>query len=112
MAGNRSCLGNELFEQLLYLPSVTYPTLAASASASNTVTIAGALPGDLFSYNMQSPPAHLVIENMYVSAANTVTILWSTDATGISTGTVAVLVGLARWENSSLGITALPSNLS
>jgi hypothetical protein len=111
-AGNRSCLGNELFEQLVYLPAVTYPTLAANASGSNTTTIAGVLPGDLVSFNMQSPPAHLVVDNVYISAANTVTILWSSDSTGISTGTVALLLGIARWENSSLGVTAIPSNLA
>ena len=107
--GNRSQLGNEVFAQALYLPAVTYPTLGANASASSTYTLQGVLIGDLISYNVQSPPAHLVLDNIYVSAANTLTLLWGTDATGISTGSVALVIDVTRAENASLGLTALPS---
>ncbi len=110
--GTRACLGNEQFEQMLYQASVTYPTLGANASGSNTATVKGVLSGDLVSWNMQNPPAHLVLDNIYVSANDTLTLLWSSDATGISTGTVAILIGVARAENQSLGITNLPSQLT
>lgn len=110
--GTRACLGNEQFEQMLYAASVTYPTLGANASGNNTFTLKGVLPGDLVSWNMQNPPAHLVLDNIYVSAADTLTIVWSSDGTGISTGTVAVLFGVARAENQSLGITNLPAQLT
>lgn len=109
--GTRACLGNEMFEQMLYAASVTYPTLAANASGSNTFTLKGVLPGDMVSWNMQNPPAHLVLDNIYVSAADTLTILWSSDGTGISTGTVAVIFAAARFENQSLGTGALPTQL-
>jgi len=110
--GNRAQLGNELFEQVLYLTAVPYPTMAASASATTTYTIPGVLPLDLFSMNLQNAPAHLFLENAYVSAPNTVIFGWTTDATGISSGTVNILITVDRAENASLGISALPSTLT
>lgn len=109
--GTRPGLGNELFSQAIYVPSVTYPTLGANASGSNTLTVPGVLAGDIVGWNMQAPPAHLVMDNVYISAPNVMTILWSTDATGISTGTVAVAFTVERPENASLGLSALPANV-
>lgn len=110
--GTRSQMGNFLFEGAYYLPAVTFPTIATNAQGSNTLTLPGALVGDHITPNMQSPPAHLVLDNVYVSAPNTLTLLWSTDVTGISTATVAVLFRLARPENASLGLSALPSSVT
>lgn len=109
--GTRSQLGNELFGQALYVPAVTYPTLAANASSDNTLTVKGVLSGDLISWNIQAPPQHLQIDNIYISAPDTLTIRWGTDATGISTGSVALLLEVTRPENGSLGITNLPNSL-
>lgn len=109
--GTRAQLGNELFGQAVYLSAVTYPTLATNASGSNTTTLKGALPGDVVGWNMQAPPAHLVLDNVYVSAPDTLTILWSSDVTGISTGTVAIVFEVARPENASLGLSSLPSSI-
>lgn len=109
--GTRPQIGNAVGDWAIYVASVTYPTMAANAQGSNTLTVKGALVGDLFSWNMQAPPAHLALDNVYVSAVDTLTILWSTDATGISTGSVAVLFEVIRPENASLGISALPSNM-
>lgn len=103
--------GNEIFDGLLYLPSVTFPTLGANASSTTTVTVPGVLPLDLISWNMQNPPAHLVIDNIWVSAANTLSILWGTDGTGISTSTVAVLIEAIRADGANLGTQALPQAL-
>lgn len=111
-AGNRSQLGNELFAQAIYLPAVTYPTLGANSSGGNTYTLQGVLIGDLISYNLQNPPAHLVLANIYVSAPNTLSLVWSSDSTGISTGSVAMVIDVTRAENASLGLTALPSVLT
>jgi hypothetical protein len=101
--------GNEKLDAIYYLPSVTFPTLGASASASNTATLNGALPGDFISWSMQAPPAHIFLENIYVSSANTISLLWTTDASGISTGTVAVVFEVVRATNANLGLSALPS---
>lgn len=107
--GTRNQLGNELFAQTLYLPSVTFPTLGANASSDNTVSIPGVLPGDLISWNMQAPATHLVLDNAYVSAAGVVTLRWSTDGTGVTGSTVAMIVEVTRPENV---YTTLPSSLS
>lgn len=110
--GNRAQLGNELFGQALYLPAVTYPTLAANASATSNLTLAGILPGDILSWNLQAPPAHLFLENAYVSAPNTAVLSWTSDSTGIATGSVALAVEVTRPENASMGLAALPSTLT
>lgn len=103
--------GNELIDSVAYLPLITFPTLAANASSDTTVTLPGVLPLDCISWNMQAPPAHLTIDNIYVSAANTLSIRWGTDATGISTATVAVLFEIVRADGANLGVQALPSAL-
>lgn len=110
--GNRSQQGNELFGQALYLPAVTYPTLGANASSTNTLTLSGVLPGDLLSWNLQAPAAHIFLENAYVSAVGVITFSWTTDSTGISTGSVPMIIEITRPENASLGLAALPSILT
>jgi len=104
-------IGNELIDGCCYLPAVTFPTLAANASADTVVTLNGVLPLDCISWNMQAPPAHLTIDNIYVSAPNSLTIRWGTDATGISTSTVAVLFEIIRVDGANLGVQAIPSAL-
>lgn len=108
--GTRTQLGNELFGQALYLTGITFPTLAANASGDNTATVPGVLPGDLLSWNLQAPPSHLVLDNAYVSAANTVTFRWSTDGTGVTgASNLAMILEVTRPENAVLGLTALPN---
>lgn len=101
-------LGNIQLETLVYIPAVTYPTLGANASGSNTLNIPGVQPLDLIGWNMQGPPPHLVLDNAYVSAPGVVTILWSTDATGISTGSVPVIFDIARIDGANLGLQVFP----
>lgn len=103
--------GNLSIDTMLYLPSVTYPTLGANASGSNTFPVPGVQPLDMFSWNMQNPPAHLVLDNICCLAPGVITILWSTDATGISTGSVAVLLDLSRVDGANLGTQVIPSAL-
>ena len=106
---NDIAYGNEKLSMLVYNSVVAFPTLGANASATNTLTIPGVLPLDLVSWNVQAPPAHLVVDNMYVSSANTITILWGTDSTGITGSTVAMLLEIVRATNANLGTSALPS---
>jgi hypothetical protein len=99
----RATSGNELFDQIILI-NFTYPTLGANANATNTNAVLGVQPYDGMSFNLIAPPAHLFLDNCYVSANNVVTCLWSTDATGISTGSVQVLLQVVRPENA----TSLP----
>ncbi len=110
--GTRPQIGNVIFDSICYWPNVTFPTLAANVSTANTYAVAGIQVGDLLSWNIISPPAHLQVDNMYVSAAGTVTILWGTDSTGITGATTNLLVEVMRPENGSLGLTALPQNVA
>jgi len=111
MAGKSNIsLGNLVLDSMLSV-SATYPTLATNASSSTTVTVPGVLLYDMVSWNMYAPPAHLVIDNIYVSSANTLTILWGTDATGISTGSVTLLLGVTRVAEANLGLSQLPAAL-
>lgn len=103
--------GNLQLDTAVYQAAVTFPTLGANASGSNTLTVQGVLPNDLLSWNMQAPPAHLVLDNAYVSAPNTITILWSSDATGITGSTVAVIFGISRVDGANLGLSAFPTAL-
>lgn len=103
--------GNEVFDQMCYFAAVTFPTLATNASGTSTLAVAGTLVGDLISWNLQAPPLHLVCDNVYVSAAGTLTFQWGTDATGVTGATVAVLLSVCRYENISQGITSMPTQI-
>jgi hypothetical protein len=101
-------LGNEQLDTMLYFPSVTFPTLGSSASSTTTLSVPGVLPGDYLSMTMQTPPAHIFLENAYVSSNGVVTISWTTDTSGVSTSTVAVLGEVCRPNRP---YTSLPSAL-
>jgi hypothetical protein len=113
-AGTRAQLGNLLFEQALYFPALVPPgTITTAVVTPQNVTVIGVLPGDLVSWNLIAPTdVKLSIANMYVSAANTLVIGWSTEGATIS-GAAAqqILLSVARPENASLGLTALPANV-
>lgn len=112
MPANDISRGNQSVDTLFYTPAVTFPTLATNASSTTAVTIPGVVVGDFISWNMQAPPAHLTIDNVYVSAANTVQVQWGTDATGITGATVAVSWELCRAPNVALGgLSSLPNGI-
>lgn len=105
--------GNELINQVLYLTGVTFPTMAAGVSTSNTLTVAGVQPLDMLSWNLVAPIAHLQIDNMYVSALNTVTILWGTDATGVTGAANAVLLlEVVRIDGANNGTSVFPNQMA
>lgn len=102
-------IGNQKNSWQLYLANVTFPTLTTNASAVTSVTLNGTLPLDMVSWNIQAGPAHLQIDNIYVSAANTLSITWGTDASGVTgAATLNVLFTVERATNGNLGVSALP----
>jgi hypothetical protein len=109
--GSRIQIGNEVFDQMLYLSAVPTPNLGASASATTTLTVNGVLPNDLVSWNLQTPPAHIALDNVYVSSANTLTLLWAADGTGAGPSTVNIILSVTRGENSAFGTSGFPSSI-
>ncbi len=105
-------LGNIGFESVAYQSAVTFPTLAANASNTNTVTITGVRANDAITCSMISPPAHLFLDNAYVSANDTITLTWSTDGTGITGATVAVLFNIVRVDGVNLGTSAFATSFT
>lgn len=106
--------GNEIFEQMLYLPSVTVPNLAANATASQTFAVPNVAMGDLIGWNQQSVVAGISVENVYVSAAGVLTFLWSNTTVAAINGTAAqpFVISVTRGENVSLnGLTSLPNGI-
>jgi hypothetical protein len=111
--GSRVQIGNEILDQMLYLPSVAVPNVSGSATASQTVTVKGVLSGDLISWNQIGTVAGLAVDNIYVSAADTLTFLWTNNTVSAINGTAnqAFLISVCRPENASLGLSTLPSAL-
>lgn len=112
--GNLSILGNEQFNQALYVTVTPPGTVTTAVITSQNVTLQGVLVGDIVSANILSPTSTLLsIANVYVSAPNVLTIGWSTEGATIS-GAAAqtLLLEVARPANASLGLTALPSVLT
>ena len=102
--------GNEKFDLVLNFNNVTFPTLAANASSTNTLSVPGCLPLDVCTMTMIAPPAHLFLDNCYVSAAGVLTITWSTDGTGVTGASNLQLIGtITRATNANLGTSVLPS---
>lgn len=100
--------GNEIMDTVIYAPALAYPNVTAGGIASTTQTINGVLPLDCISWTVLGLPAHLALENIYVSAPNTITSTWSSDASGISAGTVPALLEVVRIDGGNLGTSVIP----
>jgi hypothetical protein len=106
--------GNEVFDQMIYLPTVTVPNLPLNSTVAQAITVPGVVMGDLISWNQQSVVAGISVENIYVSAINTLTFLWSNTTTGAINGTPAqpFVLSVCRGENVSLGgLASLPNGI-
>jgi hypothetical protein len=111
--------GNELFAMILFV-TVTPPASVVTATQTvGTATINGLQIGDLMSWNLTTASgstnynALLLIEGMYVSSANTLTISWSTTGATISgAGPQTILLEATRPENYPVtGLAGLPGSI-
>jgi len=112
--GTRPQIGNLTFDEVILL-TVTPPASIVTATVTYQVlTVPGLQVGDLLGWNLLQNANNLVsIANMYVSALNTLQIGWSTEGATISSlVSQQILVEVARPENASLGVTALPPNVA
>jgi hypothetical protein len=111
--GTRPQIGNLVFDEAILL-TVTPPAAILTAQVTyQAVTVPGLLVGDVLSWNLLQTANTLVsIPNMYVSAPNTLQIGWGSEAAQINSLVAQqILIEVARPENASLGVTALPANL-
>lgn len=113
MPGSATALrGNLLLAQVLYLPLVTVPNLAANVTATQTVNVTGVLIGDVISWNQLSTVAGISVENIFVSATGVLTFLWSNTTVAAINGTPPqpFQVIVFRPENVPVqGLIGLPS---
>jgi hypothetical protein len=95
---------------IINVPLVTVPNLAANSTASQVITVQGLLPGDVITWNQQSVVAGISVENAFVSAINTLTMLWSNTTVAAVNGTApqSFLFIVQRPEMSG-GVSSLPS---
>jgi hypothetical protein len=109
--GTRAQLGNLLFDQAILITVTPPASIVTAVVTYQAVTVMGLLVGDILSWNLLQNTNTLVsIPNMYVSAPNTVQIGWGSEgATIASLGAQQILIEVARPENSSLGLAALPA---
>jgi hypothetical protein len=115
MPGNSTVQrGNELFAQILYQSALAVPNLPASSTVLSTYTIAGAQIGDLISYNQLSYVSGVSADNMYVSAANTLSVYWTNNTASAINGTAAqpFIIEFTRPENMvEGGFAMLPTTI-
>jgi hypothetical protein len=106
--------GNELFAQVIYVPLVTVPNVAANATASQVVAVSGVQVGDLISWNQQGVVTGLAVDNIFVNAANSLTFYWtnSTVAAINASPPQPFLIEVTRPENVvDGGITTLANSI-
>jgi hypothetical protein len=105
--------GNELIDTVIYVAAFPYPIVGANTITTNTVTVLGLQVLDCVSWSVQGLPAHLALENLWVSSANTLTVTWSADSTGVGTaGTVPILMEVVRVDGANLGASVIPPNIA
>jgi len=109
--GSQIPRGNVLLKTMLYLPSVTVPNVNANATALQTITVQGVQQGDLISWNQLSTITGIAVDNVYVSAANTLTFYWSNTTGSNVTNSAAqpFLISISR--SDIVPYTQLPAAL-
>lgn len=85
--------------------AISYPTVTANTSATQTYTIPGLLIGDIVDIQLQGHVAGLSVSSAWCAAAGTLTIQWVNSTTGTITGaafTSPVIMLISRYENANV----------
>lgn len=110
MPGSAIASGNELYDTMLYLPSVAVPNVNANTSATQSVTCLGVVVGDMISWNLVGAGiVGLAVDNIYVSAANTLIFYWTNNTVGNLTSNAAQNFLLTVTRANIVPYTALPN---
>ncbi len=110
--------GNQLFDTVIIPNGAATLTPPASVPVSTVTAATYTIPGlqllDLITVNPQANYTNLSINYAYVSAANTLTVLWAneTGSTVTSAPAWSVVIEVIRCENANLGLTLLPQSIS
>lgn len=106
--------GNLIFDVLIAI-TVTPPASVVTATITlQQVTVPGINVGDCLSWNMTTTSSPLLTAaTMFASAANQITIGWTTEGATISTAPAQnLLIEVCRVENYSLsGTASLPNGI-
>jgi hypothetical protein len=103
--------GNELLDTMLYVTITPPATITTAVLTQQNVTINGLALGDCISWNMLTFTSTLIsVTNMYVSAANTLTITWSTEGATVSNAAAQNFI-LELVRPNIVPYTALPNAL-
>lgn len=104
--------GNELFDSIFSLTVTPPATITTATTTSQTYTFSGLAIGDVISWNQTTFASALVtITNMYASAANTLTIIFTTEGATVSgAAAISFLLTITRPENYvDGGLISLPT---
>jgi hypothetical protein len=107
--------GNLIFDLMIQATITPPATVTTATTNTTTTTIQGLNVGDLVSWNqLTNPNALLTVANMYVSAANTLTSVWTTEGATVSgAAACSFILEVCRAENYSLsGISSLPTTIT
>jgi hypothetical protein len=111
--GSAVASGNELIDQLIYITVVPPAVITTATSTVGAVTVPGLVIGDLISWNQignTTGSVLLTVANMYVSAANTLSVTWTTEGATVNNATAqAFLLEVVR--PTIVPYTALPNGI-
>ena len=109
--GSAVAQGNEFFNEMIYITVTPTATITTAVVTQQNVTVNGLVVGDVVSWNMLTFTSTLLtVANMYVSAANTLTINWTSEGATIS-GAAAQNFLLEVCRPNIVPYTALPNGI-
>lgn len=103
-------LGNTQMGQLVYVP-ITFATTVIGTPQAITVSVPGVMPGDLIIASLYPAVAGIAVTGATVSVAGS--IVFFVDASAVVTGATAhAIVQVIRAANISMGVSALPTQIT
>lgn len=105
--------GNELFDTVIAATLTPPASIVTTALTAGTYTVQGLVVGDICTISILGPVTTYSITSMYVSAANTLVVYFSseTGSTVSSAAAINVLINVVRLENYAQGFASLPTSI-
>lgn len=111
MPGGTTEVGGNTKLQTILAFTVTTPSVNANTSTTATFTVPGLLVYDLVDPQAQTHVAGLSIASGWCAANNTLTLQFVNSTTGTigAQSNYQILLGVTRYENANLGLSAFPA---